>query len=70
MVESYSKREGGSEKRLELIERYEGLLDREGELTVGTFNVRTLAINGQNGFGHAEDNMEVCRQSQCGNIGL
>ena len=32
---------------------------RAGELTVGTFNVRTLALNGKNGLGHAEEILDV-----------
>ena len=42
---------------------------REGELTVGTFNVRSLAFNGKKGLGHAEI-IEVCRQRECDITGL
>ena len=37
---------------------------------MGTFNVRTLAVNGKNGLGHAEGIMEVCRKIQCDLVGL
>ena len=37
---------------------------------MGTFNVRTLAVNGKNGLGHVEEIMEVCRQSRCNILGL
>ena len=37
---------------------------------MGTFNALTLAVNGKHGLGHAEDIMEVCRQSQGDIIGL
>ena len=32
---------------------------------MGISNVRNLAINGKNGLPHAEQTIEVCRQSQC-----
>ena len=41
-----------------------------GELIVGTFNVDTLAFNGKNGLGHAEEILEVCRQKGCDIVGL
>ena len=37
---------------------------------MGTFNVRTQAFNGKNGLGHAEEILDVCRQSSCDVVGL
>ena len=37
---------------------------------MGTFTVHTLAVNGNNGLGHADEFMEVCRQSQSGVVRL
>ena len=60
-----ARKKGGAEKRGESIERHEGgvarLKTREGELTVGIFNVRTLAVNGKNGLGYSEDIIGVCK---------
>ena len=37
-------------------------------MTVGTFNVRTLALNGKNVLGHAEEILKACRQKNGCNI--
>lgn len=42
----------------------------EGEVTVGTLSVLVLAVNGKSGLGHAEEIMEVYRESQCGIVRL
>ncbi|MEP2987321.1 MAG: hypothetical protein ABJO88_00035 [Parasphingorhabdus sp.] len=46
------------------------LKTREGELTVGTFNICNLAFNAKNGLGSAQEIMEVCRQRGCDVAGL
>ena len=38
------------------------LKTRVGQLTVGTFDVRTPALNGNNGLGHVEEILNVCKQ--------
>ena len=40
------------------------------ELTLGTFNVRTAAINGVNGIGHIDTLLRPCAAKGCGVIGL
>ena len=52
------------------VRRAARLKTREGELTAGTFNVRTLAFNGKNSFDHAEEILELCRQIECDFVGL
>ena len=43
---------------------------RAGELVVGTFNIRALALNGKNGIGHSEIILTVCQELGCDDIGL
>ena len=66
------KRRRGRETRRvnRVVRRGARLKTRPGELTAGTFNVRTLAVNDKNGLDHAEEIMEFCRQSQCDTVGL
>ena len=40
------------------------------ELTFGTFNVRTAAINGVNGIGHIDTLLRTCAAKGCDVIGL
>ena len=40
------------------------------ELTFGTFNVRTAAINGVNGIGHIDTLLRTCAAKGCYVIGL
>ena len=40
------------------------------ELTFGTFNVRTAAVNGINGIGHIDTLLRPCAAKGCGVIGL
>ena len=43
---------------------------RLGELTFGTFNVRTAAVNGVNGIGHIDTLLKPCAAKGCDVIGL
>ena len=43
---------------------------RLGELTFGTFNVRTAAVNGVNGIGHIDTLLRLCAAKGCDIIGL
>ena len=43
---------------------------RAGELVVGTYNVRTLALKGTNGIGHAEVILKTCEDAGCDIMGL
>ena len=43
---------------------------RIGELTVGTYNVRTLAFKGANGIGHSEIVLKPCESLGCDIVGL
>ena len=52
------------------VRRAARLKTREGELTAGTFNVRTLAFNGKNSFDYAEEILEVCKQIEYDIVGL
>ena len=40
------------------------------ELTFGTFNVRTAAVNGVNGIGHIDTLLTTCAAKGCDVIGL
>ena len=40
------------------------------ELTFGTFNVRTAAVNGANGIGHIDKLLRPCAANGCDIIGL
>ena len=40
------------------------------ELTFGTFNVRTVAVNGVNGIGHIDTLLRTCAAKDCDVIGL
>ena len=40
------------------------------ELTFGTFNVRTAAVNGVNDFGHIDTLLRICAAKGCDVIGL
>ena len=40
------------------------------ELTFGTFNVRTAAVNGVNGIGHIDTLLRTCAAKGCDVIGL
>ena len=40
------------------------------ELTFGTFNVRTAAVNGVNGIGHIDTLLRICAANGCDVIGL
>ena len=40
------------------------------ELTFGTFNVRTKAVNGINGIGHIDTLLRTCAAKGCDVIGL
>ena len=40
------------------------------ELTFGTFNVRTVAVNGVNGIGHIDTLLRTCTAKGCDVIGL
>ena len=43
---------------------------RQEELTYGTFNVRTAAVNGVNGIGHIDTLLRPCAAKGCDVIGL
>ena len=43
---------------------------RMEELTFGTFNVRTAAVNGVNGIGHIDTLLRTCAAKGCDVIGL
>ena len=43
---------------------------RLGELTFGTFNVRTIAVDGVNGIGHIDTLLRTCATKGCDVIGL
>ena len=43
---------------------------RAEELVVGTFNVRTLAVNGKNGIGYSEVILKVWQELRCDVIGF
>ena len=40
------------------------------ELTFGTFNARTAAVNGVNGIGHIDTLLRTCAAKGCDVIGL
>ena len=40
------------------------------ELTFGTFNVRTVAVNGVNGIGHIDTLLRTCAAKDCDVIGM
>ena len=40
-------------------------MSRAGELVVGTYNVRTLALKSTNGIGHAEVVLKTCEDAGC-----
>ena len=47
-----------------------GAKSRLEELTFGTFNVRTAAVNGVNGIGHIDTLLKTCAAKGCDVIGL
>ena len=66
------KRRGkrGERKSARKIHKAARARSRLEELTFGTFNVRTAAVNGVNGIGHIDTLLRTCAAKGCDVIGL
>ena len=66
------KRRGKRAERKSTRKKYKAARARSRleELTFGTFNVRTAAVNGVNGIGHIDTLLRTCVAKGCDVIGL
>ena len=66
------KRRGKRVERKSARNKYKAARARSRleELTFGTFNVRTAAVNGANGMGHIDTLLRTCAAKGCDVIGL
>ena len=66
------KRRGKRAERKSACKTHEAarVRSRLEELTFGTFNVRTAAVNGVNGIGHIDTLLTTCAAKGCDVIGL
>ena len=66
------RRQGKRVERKTAREKYKAARARSWleELTFGTFNVRTAAVNGVNGIGHIDTLLRTCGAKDCDVIGL
>ena len=66
------KSDGGRAEKKSVRKKHKATRTRSRleELTFGTFNVRTAAVNGVNGIGHIDTLLRTCAAKGCDVIGL